>query len=127
MQKTTITTTNAPSAIGAYSQAVKAGDQLYISGQIPLVPETGELVADDFSMQARQVFANLSAIAEAAATDLNKALKFTVYLTDLRDFSSLNEIMAEIMQEPFPARAVVEVAALPKGAKIEIDAIVYDA
>ena len=123
MNKIIISTEDAPAAIGAYSQAVKAGDQVYVSGQIPLVPETGDLVSDDFSLQAKQVFANLSAIAKAAKSDLNNVVKLTVYLIDLNYFAELNKIMSEYMTEPYPARAAVEVSALPKGAQIEIDAI----
>ncbi|MCL4148839.1 UNVERIFIED_CONTAM: hypothetical protein GTU68_006096 [Idotea baltica] len=123
MSKTIINTPDAPAAIGAYSQAVQAGNSLYISGQIPLVPQTGEIISDDFSEQAKQVFTNLSAIARAANSNLNHAVKLTVYLTDLSDFPTLNDIMAECMQAPFPARAAVQVVALPKGAQIEIDAI----
>ena len=123
MNKIIISTEDAPAAIGAYSQAVKAGDQVYVSGQIPLVPETGDLVSDNFSQQAKQVFANLSAIAKAAESDLNNVVKLTVYLIDLNYFAELNKIMSEYMTEPYPARAAVEVSALPKGAQIEIDAI----
>ena len=123
--KTIIETGDAPAAIGTYSQAAKAGDFVYVSGQIPLTPDSGELVSDDFIQQAQQVFSNLSAIALAAESNLNDSVKLTVYLTDLAMFPVLNEIMAEYMQAPFPARAAVEVAALPKGAQIEIDAILY--
>lgn len=123
MDKKYINTPNAPAAIGAYSQAVQVGNMIYVSGQIPLLPETGEMISKDFNEQAKQVFANLSAIAEVAGTDLNRAVKLTVYLTDLNDFPALNDIMADAMQEPFPARAAVQVAALPKGAQIEIDAL----
>ena len=125
MDKKYINTPNAPAAIGAYSQAVLVDNLVYVSGQIPLLPETGVMVSSDFDEQARQVFANLSAIAGAAGTNLNNAIKLTVYLTDLSNFPSLNEIMAEVMHEPFPARAAVQVVALPKDAQIEIDAILY--
>lgn len=123
MDKKHINTPNAPAAIGAYSQAVQVGNMIYVSGQIPLLPETGEMISKDFNEQAKQVFANISAIAKAADTDLSHAVKLTVYLTDLNDFPALNDIMADVMQEPFPARAAVQVAALPKGAQIEIDAL----
>lgn len=123
MNKTIISTASAPVAIGTYSQAVKVDHTVYISGQIPLDPETMEMVSDDFSTQARQVFANLIAVAEAAGGQLSDAVKLNVYLTDLDDFAALNEVMSEIMQQPFPARAAVQVAALPRGAKVEIDAV----
>ena len=101
MNKIIISTEDAPAAIGAYSQAVKAGDQVYVSGQIHLVPETGDLVSDNFSQQAKQVFANLSAIAKAAESDLNNVVKLTVYLIDLNYFAELNKIMSEYMTEPY--------------------------
>jgi len=123
MNKVIISTQDAPAAIGAYSQAVKVGGQVYVSGQIPLVPETGDLVSDDFSLQAKQVFDNLSAVAKAAESDLNNVVKLTVYLIDLNHFAELNKIMSEYMTEPYPARAAVEVSALPMGAQLEIDAI----
>ena len=123
MNKVIISTQDAPAAIGAYSQAVKVGGQVYVSGQIPLVPETGDLVSHDFSLQAKQVFDNLSAVAKAAESDLNNVVKLTVYLIDLNHFAELNKIMSEYMTEPYPARAAVEVSALPMGAQLEIDAI----
>ena len=123
MNKVIISTQDAPAEIGAYSQAVKVGGQVYVSGQIPLVPETGDLVSDDFSLQAKQVFDNLSAVAKAAESDLNNVVKLTVYLIDLNHFAELNKIMSEYMTEPYPARAAVEVSALPMGAQLEIDAI----
>lgn len=123
MAKTIVQTDKAPSAIGAYSQAVKVDSTVYISGQIPLVPGSSELVSDDFVEQAKQVFKNLSAIAKAAESDLSEAVKLTVYLTDLGNFTQLNEVMAEHMDAPYPTRAAVEVSALPKEALIEIDAI----
>lgn len=125
MNKKIIATDAAPTAIGAYSQAVKAGDWVYISGQIPLDPTTMEVVKGGFTEQARQVFKNLVAVAEAAEASLKDTVKLTVYLTDLADFASLNEIMGEYILEPYPARAAVEVAALPKGVTIEIDAVLY--
>ena len=118
-----ITTPDAPEAIGPYSQAVKVGNTVWISGQIPLVPGTMELVTGDIAAQARQVFHNLQAIAEASGGDLNSAVKINISLTDLAHFSEVNEVMASFLQEPYPARACVEVAALPKGVDIEIEAI----
>lgn len=123
--KEVIQTDGAPEAIGAYSQAVKVGSgtTVYLSGQIPLDPKSMEIVSDDFRGQARQVFANLSAVAEAAGGDLNACVKLTVYLTSLSNFQTLNEVMAEYVCEPYPARAAIEVSALPRGAAIEIDAV----
>lgn len=118
-----INTAAAPAAIGTYSQAVQTNGLTFLSGQIPLDPESMEIVADDFQTQARQVFRNLSAVAEAAGPGLAGCVKLTVYLTDLNDFATLNEVMSEFVSAPFPARAAVQVAALPKGAQIEIDAI----
>ena len=123
MKKQLISTDKAPSAIGAYSQAIKVGDTVYISGQIPLNPQTMSVVDGGFEAQSRQVLANLSAVAQAAGGQLSDAVKFTVYVTDLDDFATLNEVMAEVLPEPFPARAVVQVSALPKEVSIEIDAI----
>lgn len=125
MNTKTITTRSAPAAIGAYSQAVHAGEWVYVSGQIPLDPVSMQIVGDDFTAQAQQVFMNLTAVAEAAGGSLNDAVKLTVYLTDLNDFASLNEIMVNYVAQPYPARAAVQVAALPKGVKIEIDAVLY--
>jgi reactive intermediate/imine deaminase len=123
MTKTIISTDTAPAAIGSYSQGVKAGELIFVSGQIPLDPQTMELVSDVFEEQVSQVFKNLRAVAEAADSGLDKALKLTVYLTDLSYFSVVNQVMAEFVPKPYPARAAVEVAALPKGALVEIDAI----
>lgn len=123
MSKRIIDTDRAPAAIGAYSQAVKLGDTVYVSGQIPLLPGTMELVGEDFKAQAHQVFKNLSAVSIAAGGSLSDAVKLTVYVTDLSNFALLNEVMSEHMSDPFPARAAVEVSALPKGAQVEIDAI----
>ncbi len=123
MKKEIINTDNAPAAIGAYSQAVKVRDTVYISGQIPLDPATKALVSDDFVAQAHQVFANLLAIANAAGGSLEDAVKVTVYLNDLTRFPMLNEVMAEYLEQPFPARATIEVSALPLGALVEIDAV----
>lgn len=118
-----ISTPNAPEAIGPYSQAVKVGNTVWLSGQIPLVPGTMELVAGDIQDQARQVFSNLAAVAEAAGGDLSNAVKINISLTDMADFAAVNEVMAEFLQPPFPARACVQVAGLPKGVAIEVEAI----
>ncbi len=118
-------TSQAPDAIGAYSQAVVAGNTLYISGQIPLDPETMEVVEGDMETQIRRVFDNLSAVAEAAGASLDDAVKLTVFLTDLTDFPTVNQVMAEYFDEPYPARAAIGVAALPKGVPVEVEAIVY--
>ena len=122
--KETVTTAKAPAAIGTYSQAVKSAGVLYVSGQIPLDPETGELVVGDIDAHIRQVFANLNAIVTQAGASLNDVLKFTIYLTDLAHFPRVNAVMAELLTEPYPARAAIEVSALPKGAAVEADAIV---
>jgi reactive intermediate/imine deaminase len=122
--KKTITTDDAPSAIGTYSQAVQHGGLLYVSGQIPLVPGTMELVSPDITQQINQVFDNLSAITAAAGATLNDTIKFTVYLTDLSHFPKVNEVMAERLAQPYPARVALEVSALPRSALVEVDAIV---
>lgn len=122
-QRQAISTDKAPGAIGPYSQAIRVGGMVYISGQIPLAPGGKDLVSEDIGEQARQVFANLAAVAEAADSSLENAAKLTIYLTDLGHFATVNEIMAELLSEPYPARATVEVSALPKGAAIEIDAV----
>ena len=117
-------TESAPAAIGAYSQAVSTDrSTTYLSGQIPLDPQTMEMVSEEFAAQARQVFQNLEAVAQAAGGSLAHCVKLNVYLTDLQNFATLNEIMSEYIAEPYPARAAVQVSALPKGAQIEIDAI----
>jgi len=126
MDKAIIQTAQAPAAIGTYSQAVKVshvGSTVYLSGQIPLIPETMELVDGDIAEQIRQVFKNLSAVAEAAGGSLNDCAKVHVFLTDLSNFPIVNQVMAEFFSEPYPARAAIGVAALPKGAAVEIDAI----
>jgi len=122
MTKQAIHTQHAPAAIGTYSQAIRHKDTIYISGQIPLDPATGELV-NGIEAQITQVFANLQAVAEAAGSNLGNALKVTIFMTDLQHFAKVNEIMARYFPEPFPARAAVEVAGLPKGAQVEADAI----
>lgn len=123
MKKITIRTAEAPQAIGAYSQAVRTGDTVYLSGQIPLSPQTMEMVAGGIEAQVEQVFANLAAVARAAGGGLDDATKLTVYLTDLSNFAAVNAAMARWFTEPFPARATVEVSALPRGALVEIDAV----
>ena len=118
-----ITTPAAPAAIGPYSQAIKVGNTVWLSGQIPLVPGTTGLVSGDIAEQAAQAFRNLAAVAEAAGGSLENAVKINISLTDLEHFGAVNDVMAQFLQEPFPARACVQVAALPKGAQIEIEAI----
>ena len=118
-----ISTPDAPEAIGPYSQAVKVGGTVWLSGQIPLVPDTMELVQGDIRAQATQVFANLAAVAGAAGGQLDNAVKINISLTDLGDFAVVNEVMVDFFNEPYPARACVQVAALPKGADIEVEAI----
>lgn len=118
-----ISTPAAPEAIGPYSQAVKVGNTVWVSGQIPLVPGTMELVQGDISAQARQVFDNLAAIADASGGGLNDAVKINISLTSLADFSDVNAVMAEYFTEPYPARACVQVAALPKAVDIEVEMI----
>jgi reactive intermediate/imine deaminase len=123
MSKQTIHSDNAPAAIGPYSQAVKVGQFVFLSGQIPLVPATMEVVDGDFAARARQVFENLKAVAEEAGGSLNDAVKLTIFLTDLDNFAIVNDVMAEYCDEPYPARAAVQVSALPKGVDVEADAI----
>lgn len=123
MSKTPIHTDEAPAAIGSYSQAIKHGDLVFLSGQIPLDPATMEIVAGDFEARARRVFENLKAVAEAAGGSLDQIVKLTVYLTDLDNFAAVNSVMAEYFTEPYPARAALGVAALPKGADVEAEAI----
>lgn len=121
--KSIIQTERAPQAIGTYSQAVKVGNTVYLSGQIPLISETMELVDDDIEQQIRQVFENLKAVCEAAGGDLKNIVKLNIFLTDLGNFASVNEVMADYFEAPYPARAAVGVAALPKAAEVEMDAI----
>jgi len=121
--KEPIQTTDAPAAIGPYSQAIKSGSLVFLSGQIPLDPATMELVGAGIEEQTRQVFKNLSGVATAAGGDLNSIVKLTIFLTDLSQFATVNSIMAENFAEPYPARATIEVSALPKGAIVEIEAI----
>lgn len=118
-----IKTDSAPAAIGTYSQAVKVDNTVYLSGQIPLDPQSMEIVSDDFTAQARQVFKNLQAVCEAANGSLNHIVKLNLYLTDLGNFGSVNEVMAEFFEEPYPARAAVGVKELPKGALFEAEGV----
>ena len=123
MSREIIHSDNAPAAIGTYSQAVRVGQFVFLSGQIPLVPATMEIAEGDFADRARQVFENLQAVAQSAGGSLDDAVKLTLFLTDLDNFAAVNEIMAEYCSEPYPARAAVQVAALPKGVDVEADAI----
>ncbi len=122
MTRIPVNTDKAPAAIGTYSQAIKHNNTIYISGQIPLDPRTGKLV-EGIDAQITQVFENLKAVAEAAGSDLSQALKVTVFLTDLAHFARVNEVMETYFSKPYPARAAVEVAGLPKGAQVEADAV----
>jgi reactive intermediate/imine deaminase len=123
MTKEIISTDKAPQAIGTYSQAVKVGTTVYMSGQIPLVPETMEMVEGDIKLQIHRVFQNLQAVAEAAGGNLSDVAKLNIFLTDLSNFPHVNEVMAEYFQQPYPARAAIGVAALPKDAGVEMDAV----
>ena len=118
-----VQTDKAPAAIGPYSQAVRSGSTVYFSGQIPLVPATGEVVAGDITAQARQVFDNLNAVAEAAGGSLDRIVRLGLYLTDLSQFAQVNAVMGEYFAQPYPARSTIEVSALPKGAGFEVDAL----
>lgn len=123
MAKEIISTDKAPAAIGTYSQAVKVGNTVYMSGQIPLVPETMEMVEGDMAANIRRVFDNLTAVAEAAGGSLADVAKLNIFLIDLGNFALVNEIMAEYFQQPYPARAAIGVASLPKDAQVEMDAV----
>lgn len=123
MAKKAIHTDAAPAAIGTYSQAVQSGSLVFLSGQIPLLPETMEVVDGDFEARARQVFKNLQAVAESAGGSLNDVVKVTIFLTDLSNFATVNTVMESFFEQPYPARAAVGVAALPKGVDVEADAI----
>jgi reactive intermediate/imine deaminase len=123
MKKEPITSDRAPGAIGTYSQGIRAGSTVYLSGQLPLDPATGQLLTGDMHAQVRQVFRNLAAVAEAAGGTLADAVRVTVYLTDLKHFPVVNEVMAEFFPAPYPARAAIGVASLPRGATVEADAI----
>lgn len=118
-----ISSPHAPEALGPYSQAVKVGNTVWCSGQIPLVPETMEIVEGDITAQATQVFKNLAAVAEAASCSLNSAVKINISLIDMADFAAVNDVMKAYLDEPYPARACVQVAGLPKGVAIEVEAI----
>lgn len=121
--KTPIHTDNAPKAIGPYSQAVRAGNTVYLSGQIPFEPASMELVSGDIQAEARRVFENLRAVCEAAGGSLGQIVRVGIYLTDLGDFAAVNEVMAEHFSAPYPARSTVGVASLPRGVRIEVDAV----
>jgi 2-iminobutanoate/2-iminopropanoate deaminase len=123
MMKEIISTENAPGAIGPYSQAIKAGNMIFCSGQIPIDPKTGDFVSDDIAEQTKQVLINLSAVLEAAGTSLNNVVKTTVFLADMNDFAAMNEIYSEYFSENKPARATVQAARLPRDARVEIDCI----
>lgn len=123
MNRLAVATEKAPAAIGTYSQALACGDTVYLSGQIPLIPASMTLVEGDMAAEVGQVLDNLAAVAEAAGGSLDQMVKLTVYLVDLGDFGTVNDVMATRFAEPYPARAAVEVAGLPKGARVEIDGI----
>ena len=123
MSRQIIATSHAPAAIGPYSQAVRAGDTVYFSGQIPLDPATGTVVEGDIGVQTRRVFDNLVAVAKEAGGSLAQFVRVGIYVTDLANFAAVNAVMAEYFQAPFPARSTIEVSALPKGVQVEVDAI----
>ena len=123
MPRSIIHTAEAPAAIGPYAQAVRVGETVYLSGQIPLDPHSGQMVGGDIGAQARQVFANLEAVARAAGGSLQQAVRIGIFLTDLADFAAVNQAMEAALRPPYPARATVGVAALPRGARVEADAI----
>ena len=123
MPRQIIQTDRAPKAIGPYSQAVRVGDTVYLSGQIPLDPATGELVGGDITAQTRRVFENLAAVCKAAGGSLADVVRVGIYLTDLGDFAAVNAVMAEYCQQPYPARSTIQVSALPRGAHVEVDTV----
>jgi reactive intermediate/imine deaminase len=124
MSKSVIHTDKAPKAIGTYSQAIKSGTTVYLSGQIPLVPETMQVISEDFAEQAHQVFKNVQAVCEAVEDgSLNHLVKVNIFLTDLSNFAVVNDIMSQYFKQPYPARAAVQISALPKGVQIEIDGV----
>ena len=123
MSRHPISTDQAPAAIGPYSQAVRSGSLLFLSGQIPLDPATGQLVEGDIVAQSRRVFDNLKAVCTAAGTGLDNIVRVGIYLVDLGDFAAVNAVMAEYFQAPYPARSTIEVSGLPRGARVEVDAI----
>ena len=126
MSRAAIHTLDAPQAIGTYSQAIRAGETVYLSGQIPLDPATGALVDGGFEVEARRVFDNLEAVAAAAGSSLDRAARITVYVTDLANFPIVNNVMTEYFREPYPARVTIGVASLPRGAQVEVDCILVD-
>ena len=123
MPRQALHTDAAPAAIGPYSQAVRHGNTVWLSGQVPLDPATGQLVTGDIAIEARQVFANLRAVCAAAGGSFDDVVRVGIYLTDLGDFAAVNAVMAEAFAEPFPARSTIQVSALPRGARVEVDAI----
>ena len=123
MSRLAIATEHAPAAIGPYSQAVRSGNTVFLSGQIPLDPATGQLVEGDIAAQTRRVFDNLRAVCQAADGSLDQVMRIGIYLTDLGDFAAVNAVMAEYFSAPYPARSTIEVAGLPRGARVEVDAI----
>lgn len=123
MSKSVIHTDKAPQAIGTYSQAIKCGTTVYLSGQIPLVPESMQVISEDFAEQAHQVFKNVQAVCEAAGGSVNHLAKVNIFLVDLGNFAVVNEIMSQYFEQPYPARAAVQISALPKGVQIEIDGV----
>ena len=123
MPRQPIATDRAPAAIGPYSQAVRSGSQVFLSGQIPIDPATGQLVEGDISVQSRRVFDNLSAVCAAAGGSLDHVMRVGIYLMDLGDFAAVNAVMAEYFTAPYPARSTIQVAGLPRGARVEVDAI----
>ncbi len=123
--KHAISTKNAPGAIGPYSQAIRFGEQVYLSGQIPIDTETGEFISDDITEQTHQVLRNLSAVLDASGSDMDSVLKTTVFLKDMSDFAAMNEVYAEYFSEKPPARSTVQAAGLPRGARVEIDCIAF--
>jgi len=123
MSRSIIATDQAPAAIGPYSQAVRAGNTVYFSGQIPLDPTTGALVDGDISVQTRRVFDNLAAVAQAAGGSLAQIVRVGIYVTDLANFAAVNAVMTEYFQQPYPARSTIEVSGLPKAAQVEVDAV----
>jgi reactive intermediate/imine deaminase len=123
MPREPISTPRAPAAIGPYSQAVRAGGTVYLSGQIPLDPATGELVQADIATEARRVFDNLQAVCEAAGGSMDDVARVGIYLTDLSDFATVNAVMADYFKTPYPARSTIQVSALPRGARVEVDAV----
>lgn len=121
--KEIIATNNAPAAIGTYSQAVKVDNTVYLSGQIPLVPSTMEMVSEDFEAQVVQVFDNLTAVTKAAGGNMNDIVKLNIFMTDLSNFATVNDVMSRYFEQPYPARAAIEVSALPKGSQVEMDGV----